>query len=225
MSLVTSIVVGSVPALLMLPEKPSWLYVMAHGAGAGMRHPFMDRLVEALAARDIATLRYEFPYMARGLRRPDRQPVLLATVRAAVTAAAALDRGLPLLAGGKSMGGRMTSLAAASGMLPGVCGLVFLGFPLHAAGSPPSVDRGRHLLEVGLPLLFVQGGRDRLADLGLLRGLVAPLGTAAQVEVLEGADHGFGVPRTAGLDQAGVSHWIASRVAGWAVGLQLAATH
>ena len=155
---------GRVSALLSRPGSARWLLVFGHGAGAGMRHRFMQDMSARLAAAGLATLRYQFPYMEAGSRRPDARPILLATVRAAVDAARAAVPELPLLAGGKSMGGRMTSLAAAAAPLPGVRGLVFFGFPLHPAGRP-STERAEHLERVQLPMLFLQGERDRLAEL------------------------------------------------------------
>ncbi|HEX5137889.1 MAG TPA: alpha/beta family hydrolase [Planctomycetota bacterium] len=197
-----------VPATLPLlrPEGARWLLVLAHGAGAGARHPFLEGVAEALAVQRIATLRYEFPYMAAGKKRPDRQPVLLAAVRAAVAEAAA--HGLPLLAGGKSMGGRMTTLAAAEGGLAAK-GIVLLGFPLHAAGKP-SVDRAEHLARVPQPTLFVQGTRDKLGGLDLLRPVLPPTAT---LHVVEGADHGFAVK---GRGSGDVLKEIAAAVARWA---------
>jgi predicted alpha/beta-hydrolase family hydrolase len=181
--------------------------VLAHGAGAGMRHPFMEAIAQALAAEKIATLRYEFPYMAAGKKRPDPKPVLLATVRAAVDLAA--TEGLPLLAGGKSMGGRMTTLAAAEGGLPGAKGIVLLGFPLHPAGNP-STERAEHLARVAQPMLFVQGTRDKLGGLELLKPVLPPKAT---LHVVEGADHGFAVK---GRGSGDVHREIAQAVARWA---------
>ena len=185
------------------------LLVLAHGAGAGMRHPFMEAVAQAFLAERIATLRYEFPYMAARKRRPDPKPVLLATVRAAVAAGAA--HGLPLLAGGKSMGGRMTSMAAAEGGVD-AAGLVFLGFPLHPAGKP-GTERAEHLARVAVPTLFVQGTRDTLAGLDLLRPV---LPSRATLHVVEGADHGFAVK---GRGLGDVAKEIAAAVARWADGL------
>jgi hypothetical protein len=185
---------AAVSTLWTQPENARVLLVLAHGAGADMRHAFMQEISLRLAARGIATLRYQFPYAERGARRPDPRAVLLATVRAAVAAGAAA--GLPLFAGGKSMGGRMTSLAASEAPLAGVRGIVFLGFPLHPAREP-GVERAEHLAAVSLPLLFVQGTRDALARMDLLRPVVSALGARARLVQLEGADHSFRVPRRA----------------------------
>jgi predicted alpha/beta-hydrolase family hydrolase len=187
----------SVSVLLLRPPGARWLLVLAHGAGAGMRHPFLEGLASALAARAIATLRYQFPYVEAGGRRPDPRPLLLATVRAAVAAGVERAPDLPLLAGGKSMGGRMTSLAAAAAPLVPARGLVLVGFPLHPTGRPGG-ERGEHLASVALPMLFLQGTRDALADLALLRPLCGALGTRAALTVIEGADHGFRVPKRGG---------------------------
>lgn len=205
---------GEVSALLMQPRAARALLVFGHGAGAGMRHAFMNGVAAGLAARDIATFRYQFPYVERRQSRPDPQPILLATVRAAVRAAAAAAPALPLFAGGKSMGGRMTSLAAAAEPLPAVRGLVFFGFPLHRAGSP-SVDRAAHLADVGVPLLFLQGTRDALAGLDLLRPIVEALGADATMHVVDGADHGFHVLKRTGRTDAEVLDELAARAADW----------
>lgn len=202
-------------SLLIRPDNARWLLVMGHGAGAGMRHPFMESIAAGLARHRVATFRYQFPYMDRGRRAPDRQPVLLATVRSAVEAAGKAAPDLPLLAGGKSMGGRMTSLAAAEEPLPGVRGLVFLGFPLHAAGKPSS-ERGEHLAQVGLPLLFLQGSRDKLAGLSLLRPIVGSLGRKARLEVIPDADHSFHVPKASGRNDAEILDSLAATIASWA---------
>ena len=166
-----------------------WLYVLGHGAGAGMRHPFLERMATELAVRDVATFRYQFPYMEAGRRRPDYGPILLATVRSAVSTAMTLAGGLPIVAGGKSMGGRMTSMAAAKEVIPGVRGLAFLGFPLHPAGKP-GTERAEHLYEVDLPMLFLQGDRDRLAELDLLRPVCQRLGERADLRIVAGGDSG-----------------------------------
>jgi hypothetical protein len=187
---------GQVGALLVRPDRPRALLVLAHGAGAGMRHPFMQAVSERLASRGIGTLRYQFPYMEKGSRRPDFKPVLFATVRAAVEEGSRHAEGIPLLAGGKSMGGRMTSLAASAKPLAGVRGLVFFGFPLHPAGRP-STERGDHLSGVTVPMLFLQGTRDTLAEPKLIertvRGLAGP-----RLHVVDGADHSFHVLKSSG---------------------------
>jgi len=205
---------GAVEGLLARPPGATCLLVLSHGAGDGMRHPFMESAAAELAARGIATLRYQFPYMQKKSRRPDSAVVLQATVRAAVRAAAAAAPDLPLLAGGKSMGGRMTSLAAATEPLDGVRGIVFFGFPLHAAGNP-SDERGAHLSRVTVPMLFLQGTRDRLANLDLLRPLLAGI-PRATLKVFEGADHSFHVPKSAGRTGAEALVEIAETVAAWA---------
>jgi uncharacterized protein len=194
---------SAVSAILMAPGQSRALYVMAHGAGAGMDHPFMQAVASGLAKRCIATLRYQFPYMEAGLKRPDRPAVAHATVRAAVSAAARLLPGMPLVAGGKSFGGRMTTQAQAERPLPGVAGLVFFGFPLHPAGKP-SDERARHLADVGIPMLFLQGDRDALADTGLLIPVVERLGQRAMLHLLTGADHSFRVLRGSGRTNADV---------------------
>jgi hypothetical protein len=188
---------GEVSAVLMQPPDARALYVFAHGAGAGMRHSFMESVAVRLAERDVATLRFNFPYMEAGRGGPNPQPVLLRTVRSAVAEASRLVPGLPLLAGGKSMGGRMTSTAAAKEPLPGVRGLAFFGFPLHAPGRK-SADRGAHLAEVRVPMLFLQGARDKLADLELLGPLIDGLLPRPELHVVDGADHGFHVPKRSG---------------------------
>jgi hypothetical protein len=198
--------------ILRRPEGAFCLYVLAHGAGAGMRHPFLEALAEALARERVATLRYEFPYMEEGKRRIDPAPLLHARVREAVAAAA--REGLPLFAGGKSMGGRMTSQAQALEPLPDVRGLAFVGFPLHPA-KRPGTDRGAHLREVRIPMLFLQGTRDELADLELLRPIVEALGQAT-VHVVEDADHSFHVPKKSGRTDAEVIEELAGTFARWA---------
>jgi predicted alpha/beta-hydrolase family hydrolase len=209
---------GQVSALLMRPETARWLLVFGHGAGAGMRHRFMEAMSVRLADVGVATFRYQFPYMEAGSRRPDTRATLLATVRAAVDAAHGAASDLPLLAGGKSMGGRMTSLAAAEVALPGVRGLVFFGFPLHPAGRP-STERAEHLARVDVPLLFFQGERDQLAGLDLLRPLCAGLGARATLHVVPTADHGFHVLKSSGRSDAEVQGDLARTVAAWAATL------
>lgn len=179
-----------------------------------MRHPFMHEVAGRLADRGVATLRYQFPYLEKGARRPDPPALLVASVRAAVAFAAQQAAGLPLFAGGKSLGGRMTSTAAAQAPLPGVRGLVFLGFPLHAAGRP-GAERGAHLRELRVPLLFLQGTRDALADLALLRPLCESLGARARLHVVEGGDHSFHVLKRSGRDDDAVHDELADAIADW----------
>ena len=205
---------GQVSSLLIRPPSMRTLYVLAHGAGAGMRHPFMEAIAQRLAVRRIGTLRYQFPYAERRGRRIDPEPILLATVRAAVAAGRAASGGVPVLAGGKSMGGRITSRAGAAEPLEGVAGLVFLGFPLHPAGQP-AISRADHLAKVDLPMLFLQGTRDTLADLTLLRPVLEKLGSCATLRVIEGADHGFHVLKRSGRSDDEVLDELAAAVAEW----------
>ena len=204
----------SVRGLLLAPPSARACYVLAHSAGAGMFHPFMDGAAKGLAERGIATLRYQFPYMERGAKRPDPPTLAHATVRAAVTQAARLAPALPLLAGGKSFGGRRTSQAQAASPLPGVRGLAFLGFPLHPAGRP-SDARAEHLLAVEVPMLFLQGSRDKLADLELLQRLTARLGERASLRLMQDADHSFHVPARAGRRNADVQKEMLDTLAAW----------
>jgi predicted alpha/beta-hydrolase family hydrolase len=204
--------------LLLAPPGASACYVFAHGAGAGMTHPFMTAVATGLASRGIATLRYNFPYMEHGSRRPDTPRVAHATVRAAVEEAARRLPGLPLLAGGKSFGGRMTSQAQAESPLPGVKGLVFFGFPLHPAGKP-SDERAAHLFDVAVPMLFLQGARDALADTGLLNTVVKRLGARATLHLVPDADHSFHVPARSGRKDAEVMDEVLDVVAGWSARL------
>ena len=203
-----------VTALLAMPRAVRFVYVLGHGAGAGMRHPFLDRISTLLLDRGIGTLRYQFPFMEYGKRRPDTHRVLHATVRAAVQTATNAAPGVRLLAGGKSMGGRMTSLAQASEPLPGVVGLVFFGFPLHAPNKP-GTDRAEHLREVALPMLFLQGTRDTLADLSLLTPVVAALGSRATIHVVEGGDHSFKVLKRSGRAENEVLDELADATTDW----------
>ena len=204
----------SVSGLLLAPPSARACYVLAHGAGAGMFHPFMDVVARELGERGIATLRYQFPYMERGAKRSDPPKLAHATVRAAVAEAARLAPELPLLAGGKSFGGRMTSQAQAASPLPGVRGLAFLGFPLHPAGQP-SDARAEHLFAVEVPMLFLQGSRDKLADLGLLQPLMARLGKRASLRLVPDADHSFRVPARAGRTDADVQREMLDTLAAW----------
>src|SRR6267143_3914486 len=210
---------GEVSGLLLRPDGARLLYVLAHGAGAGMRHPFLESIAQRLAERSIATLRYQFPYMEQRARRPDPPAVAAATVRAVVAEAARLAPALPLVAGGKSFGGRMTSTAQAEGPLPGVRGLVFLGFPLHPPGRPGATRAG-HLAQVAIPMLFLQGDRDEFADLKLLRPVVKRLGDRATLHLVEGGDHSFKVLKRSGKTDADVMGELVDVVAEWTRRLQ-----
>jgi len=214
---------GEVSALLLRPAKARWLLVLAHGAGAGMSHSFMENVAAEFASVGVTTLRYQFPYMEQRRRIPDKPAVLTATVAAAVREAAKMAPGLPLLAGGKSMGGRMTSQAAAEHpldrALDGVRGLVFLGFPLHPPNRP-GTKRADHLAKVTVPMLFLQGTRDTLADLTLLRPICAKLGPQATLHIVETADHSFHVLKSSGKSDAEVLRELAETVVSWAEGLE-----
>ncbi len=203
-----------VSALLQVPGSARACYVMAHGAGAGMTHAFMSSIASDLAERGVATLRFQFPYMERGAKRPDPPKLAHATVRAAVAEAWRRLPGLSLFAGGRSFGGRMTSQAQAASPLPGVRGLIFLGFPLHPAGQP-SDERAVHLDGVRIPMLFLQGTRDELAELRLLEPLVDRLGARATLELFEGADHSFHVPARTGRKDSDVRAEVANAVEKW----------
>ncbi len=204
--------------LLVLPQKARALYVLAHGAGSGMRHPFMDAIARALEARGIGTFRYEFAYMEAKRGRPDAPSVAMARVREAVIEAASAAPGLPLLAGGKSFGGRMTSGAQAEAPLPGVRGLVFLGFPLHPPGKP-SVERAEHLYGIEVPMLFLQGTRDEFAYRTLLAQVLARLGARASLHAIEDGGHSFDVRRATGKSKADVMAELAGAISGWAAAL------
>jgi predicted alpha/beta-hydrolase family hydrolase len=206
-----------VSGLLQAPDNARACLVLAHGAGAGMTHPFMASVAQGLAGRGVATLRYQFPYMERGSKRPDSPWLAQAAVRAVVTEAGRLAPGLPLFAGGKSFGGRMTSQAQGQSPLPGVCGLAFLGFPLHPPGKA-SGERGEHLLAVHIPMLFLQGSRDDFADTNFLMPLVERLGTRATLKVFADADHSFHVPARSGRKDAEVLEEMLAALAEW-VGL------
>jgi predicted alpha/beta-hydrolase family hydrolase len=203
-----------VSGLLLEPPQARAAYVFAHGAGAGMAHPFMATVAAELAERGIASLRYQFPYMEQGGKRPDPPKLAQVAVRAAVTEAARLLPSLPLFAGGKSFGGRMTSQAQAVSPLPGVRGLVFFGFPLHPAGKP-SDERAEHLFDLQIPMLFLQGTRDALADLKLLKGVTKRLGARASLRLFEDADHSFHVPARSGLKDADVRREMLDAFAAW----------
>ena len=212
-----SVKAGLVSGLLMQSADAKALLVLAHGAGAGMRHPFMQTMAEKLAECGIATFRYQFPYMEKRTKRPDNESVLTETVRAAVFTARKHAGDLPLFAGGKSMGGRMTSIAAASEPLDEVRGLVYFGFPLHAAGKP-SANRGDHLLAIQIPMLFLQGSRDALADMKLLKPLCKKLGKKSELFVVEGGDHSFHMLKSAKRSDDEVLDEVADKVAAWMTG-------
>lgn len=203
-----------VSGLLLTPPQARACYVLAHGAGAGMGHPFMASVAEGLAHRSIATLRYQFPYMERGSKRPDAPTLAHAAVRSAVAEMSQLAPDLAVIAGGKSFGGRMTSQAQAASPLPGVQGIAFLGFPLHPAGRP-SHERGQHLFDVQIPMLFMQGTRDELADLQLLKRLITQLGARATLKLFPDADHSFHVPARTGQKDADVRVEMLDVLANW----------
>jgi hypothetical protein len=205
---------GSVSAILTRPLRARACFVFAHGAGAGMTHSFMAKVADGLGERGIATLRYQFPYMEKGSKRPDPPAVAHAAVRAAVAEAARCCEGVPLIAGGKSFGGRMTSQAQAAAPLAGVHGLAFFGFPLHPAGKPSS-DRAKHLADVHIPMLFLQGTRDTLAELTLLEPVVKGLGSSATLRPVKDADHSFHVLARSGRNDGEVMDEILDAFAAW----------
>ena len=204
----------SVAGLLAAPPNPVACLVLAHGAGAGMEHPFMAAVADGLCQRQVACLRFQFPYMEAGTRRPDRPPLAQATVRAAVASARELLPLVPLFAGGKSFGGRMASQAQAEAPLPGVQGLVFFGFPLHPAGKPAS-DRAAHLALIQMPMLFLQGTRDALAEMPRLAQVIAGLGERATLVQADEADHSFHVPARSGQTDANVLRELLDCTARW----------
>ena len=204
----------SISGVLSQPEAPRACFVFAHGAGAGMNHPFMADLSAALAARGIATLRFQFPFMEQGSKRPDSPAVAQQTVRAAVDEACTRLPGVALFAGGKSFGGRMTSGAQADAPLASVRGIIFVGFPLHPAGKP-ATERAAHLQQVGVPMLFLQGTRDALADLALMRQTTEAIGPLATLHVVEGADHAFHVLVRSGRNDKDVIEELAETVSRW----------
>ena len=204
-----------VSALLIRPKNARWLLALAHGAGAGMTHPFLENLTNELSSVAIATFRYQFPYIEQRRRVPDPPAILTATVAAAVQTAKQAAPDLPLLAGGKSMGGRMTSQSAAEDLLDGVRGLVFFGFPLHPPNRP-GIKRADHLLRVAIPMLFLQGTRDTFADLKLLRPICAKLSDRATLHIIESADHSFHVLKSSKRTDADVLRELAEATASWA---------
>jgi hypothetical protein len=204
--------------LARAPVHPAFGYVLAHGAGAGMRHPFMEDIAQALLDRSAATLRYEFKYMEERRNRPDSPAVAAERVREAVARAGAEWPGLPLIAGGKSFGGRMTSTAQAERPLDGVVGLAFLGFPLHPPGKP-SVARAEHLFQVEVPMLFLQGTRDEFAELKLLTGVCEKLGKRATLHLIEDGDHSFKVPKRSGRTAEQVMGELANTIEAWGTSL------
>ncbi|RXH21456.1 alpha/beta hydrolase [Bradyrhizobium nanningense] len=206
--------IGAVSAILTQPDKARACYVLAHGAGADMRHAFMEKVAEGLAARGMATLRFNFPYMEQKKGRPDQPAVAHAAIRAAVAEAAKLCPGLKLVAGGKSFGGRMTSQAQSKAPLPDVRGLAFLGFPLHAAKKPSS-ERAEHLAGIAIPMLFLQGTRDGLADLGYLKPVIASLGAKATLHEVEGGDHSFAVLKKSGRTNDEALSEVLDTLAAW----------
>jgi uncharacterized protein len=205
---------STVSALLRVPPRARAVYALAHGAGAGMDHPFLAAVADGLATRGVATLRYQFPFMERGAKRPDPPRLAQATVRAAVAAAAQAVPDVALFAGGKSFGGRMSSQAQAAAPLPGVAGLAFLGFPLHPAGQPAS-ERGGHLAAVACPMLFLQGTRDALADLALMTVLCERLGPRATLALVDDADHSFHVRVRSGRNDAQALAALLDTMADW----------
>lgn len=204
---------GQVSGLLFDPPGADCLLALAHGAGAGMRHSFMETMAAGLGERGVATLRFQFPYMEAGKKRPDAKSILAATWRAAIAAAAPLAKGRPLFIGGKSMGGRIASEVAAAGATERIAGLVFFGYPLHAAGKP-STDRAAHLGSITAPMLFLQGTRDALANLDLIREVTSALGRGARLHIIDDGDHSFRVRKRSGRDDA----------AAWAEACDTAAT-
>ncbi len=206
--------IGDVSALFYSPGNAEFMLVLAHGAGAGMENKSMEQFALSLASDGIATLRFNFPYIENGRKTPDTKPVCCASIKAAVEKAKKLSPEIPLFAGGKSFGGRMTSTAASEGVLADVKGIVFFGFPLHAPGKP-SNDRAEHLYKVSLPLLFLQGTRDSLASLDFLKPVVKRLGKNAELFIVDDADHSFHVPKKNKMNDIGVTDMICAEVRRW----------
>lgn len=205
---------GEVSALLLKPRNAKCLLMLGHGAGAGMKSGFMENLARSLADHGIASFRYNFPYIEQGKKAPNPQPILKKTIISAVEEAKKHAGSLPLLAGGKSLGGRITSIVASEDSIPGIKGLIFFGFPLHAPGKP-SIDRANHLKDVKVPMLFLQGTRDKLADLSLLKPICKNLGQRATLKIFEGGDHSFHVPKKSGKSDEQVIDELASTAASW----------
>jgi predicted alpha/beta-hydrolase family hydrolase len=205
--------IQNVSELLTVPSRARAGYALAHGAGAGMTHPSVSAVVDGLAERHCATLRYHF-FVEKGTKRPDSLPLAQTTVRSAVTEAGRRVPSVPLCAGGKSFGGRMTSQSQAKPSSPNVVGLAFIGFPLHAAGKP-SVDRAAHLLEVSIPMLFIQGTRDALAELSLIEATVAQSGALATLQSVDSADHSFHVLARSGRTDVEAMSDVLDRLASW----------
>ena len=205
---------GNVSAVLMTPEEAKYVLVLAHGAGAGMNHPFMEMLSVKLVEKNFAVFRYQFPYFEKGRRSPDPPNILTATVGSAIETVSKKLKGLPIYAGGKSLGGRMTSTAASKEALPNVKGIIFFGFPLHAPGKPSS-DRAEHLFRVNVPMLFLQGTRDKLADLNLLKPVIKKLKDKAELHVIEGADHSFHVLKSSGRTDEQIIEEMAKATSDW----------
>lgn len=210
--------IGAVSAILTQPDNARACYVLAHGAGADMRHAFMDKVAAGLADRGIATFRFNFPYMEKKQGRPDQPAVAHAAIGAAVEEAARLCPGVKLIAGGKSFGGRMTSQAQSKAPLPGAKGLAFLGFPLHAAKKPSS-ERAAHLADITIPMLFLQGTRDGLADLSYLKPVIAALGPKATLHEVEGSDHSFAVLKKSGRTSEEALTEVLDTLVAWIDGL------
>ncbi len=208
---------GEVSAILVSPKNPQWLIALAHGASAGIHHEFMTAIAQILAKHRMASLRYNFPYMESGKRTPDSQRVLVETVRRAIKSARERCGDLPLIAGGKSLGGRMISTAASEEALPGVQGIVFFGFPLHAPGKP-STERGEHLVRVQIPMLFLQGTRDSFADPNMLLPLIDRLQEKghAKIHTIDGGDHSFHILKKSGRTDLDVLEELGTIVRDWA---------
>lgn len=208
-----------VSGLMVMPESAEYLYLFAHGAGAGMDHYFMEKVAGCLADERIGSLRFNFPYTEKNNKRPDHESVLTATIQAAYDTAQQHANNLPLMAGGKSMGGRMTSIAASKELLKEIRGIVFFGFPLHAPGQPTN-HRAEHLYRIKTPMLFLQGTRDKLADMTLLNPVITKLGNKASLHTVENADHSFKLPKSAGKNEDEVFIELAAKVKAWADGIR-----